>query len=61
MDVLFECKDTAGPDYLGSAPLEFICNNEVPSDLFSSQMGKEVGFLFLYHVTHIHSNYEQYK
>lgn len=29
MNVLFECKEFAGPDHLGSAPLEFICNKEV--------------------------------
>ena len=29
MNVLFECKEFAGPDHLGSAPLELICNKEV--------------------------------
>ena len=29
MNALFECKEFAGPDHLGSAPLEFICNKEV--------------------------------
>ena len=29
MLVLFECKEFAGPDHLGSAPIELISNKEV--------------------------------
>lgn len=29
MNVLFECKDFAGPDHLGSAPIESIRNKEL--------------------------------
>ena len=32
MIVLFECKEFAGPDHLGSAPIELINNRELMQD-----------------------------